>query len=95
MLALAFVASLTAAGIGFANRAEAWRGWYRPYGAYYYGPPRGYYGAYYRPFAPYRAYYAAPYPMVYPAYPYGYSTYYSYPAYYYGPPAGVSVSVGF
>lgn len=95
MLALTFMAAFSSVGVGLTNEAHAWRSWGRPYGAYYYGPPRGYYSGGY---APYRAYYAAPYPYyrprVYAAYPYDY---YPYPDsyYYYGPRSGVSVSFGF
>ncbi len=94
LLALAFMAAFSMVGIGFTNKADAWRGgWGRPYygGGYYYGPRAVYYGP---AVVPYRAYYAppvvAPYYPGYYAYPYP-----AYPSYYYGPPSGVSVSVGF
>jgi hypothetical protein len=94
LLALIFAAMFSSVGIGFANKAEAWRGdWGRgqPYRSYYYAPRVAYYG----PVVPYRAYYG-------PRYVRPYSTYYAYPAYpdygyydYYGPRSGVSVSFGF
>ena len=89
-LTLAFLAAFSTVGLGLSSSANAWRYWGRPYGAYYYGPPRvAYYGGY----APYRAYYApyyAPYygPRVYTAgYPYDYYYGYGYPYYgaYYAP----------
>src|SRR5438045_1910629 len=92
MLALTFLASFGVLGIGFTNKAEAWRswGWGRPYGSYYYGPRVSYYGP--RVVVPYRAYYAPRYVRPYSTYYYGpdYSDYY-YPDYY-GPRSGVSVS---
>jgi hypothetical protein len=99
MLLLTFLAAFSTVGLGMANSASAWRGWYgAPYRSYYYGGPRVY-----RSYAPYRAYYAAPYystyyaPPVYAAYPYGYYGYpYAYPgSYVYGPRAGVAVSFGY
>ena len=92
MLALTFVAVFSTAGIGIANKAEAWRsrGWGRPYVGYY--APRV---VYHGPPVPYRAYYGPRYVRPY------YSSYYRgypapyYPGYYYGPRSGVSVSVGF
>jgi hypothetical protein len=91
MLALTFGAVFSIVGIGFADRAEAWRdwgrGWGRPYVGYY--APRS---VYYGPVVPYRAYYGPHYVRPY------YSTYYDpyyYPDYYYVPRRGVNVSVGF
>jgi hypothetical protein len=91
LLALTFAAMFSSMGIGFATKAEAWRGdwgWGRPYRSYYYRPRDAYYG----PVVPYRAYYG-------PRYVRPYATYYAYPAYpdygYYGPRSGVSVSFGF
>jgi hypothetical protein len=97
MLMLVFLAAFSTVGMGMANSASAWRGWYGgPYRSFYYGGPRVYASG----FAPYRTYYApyyAPYygpPRVYTAYPYGYYGSYAYPgSYYYAP--GVAVSVGF
>lgn len=93
-LALTFLAAFSMAGLNFATPAQAWRGWGRPYRAYYYGPPRAYYGNY----APFRPYYRSYYygPRFYRPYPYYgyYGTYYA-PGYYYGPGPGFSVSVGF
>jgi len=95
MLMLAFLAAFSTVGLGMANSASAWRGWYGgPYRSFYYGPRVAY-----RSYAPYRTLYApyyAPYyaPRVYTAYPYGYYGPYAYPgSYYYAP--GVAVSVGF
>src|SRR3954462_5836421 len=93
LLALTFVAVFSSIGVGFANKAEAWRGdWGRPYRSYYYAPRAAYYG----PAVPYRSYYYGP------RYVRPYSAYYAYPAYpdyyyndYYGPRGGVSVSFGY
>ena len=96
VLALTFAAVFISAGIGFAPKAEAWRGdgwgWGRPYRSYYYAPRVAYYG----PVVPYRAYYGPRYVRPY------YSTYYAYPAYsdyyyndYYGPRSSISVSFGY
>lgn len=95
MLMLTFIAAFGTVGVGLTNSANAWRGggWGRPYGAYYYGPPRAYYGG----FVPYRAYYAPrvfaqPVYVAYPPY-----DYYAYPGsyYYVAPRPAVSVSFGF
>jgi hypothetical protein len=90
MLALTFMAAFGAAGIGVTNTAEAWRGWGRPYRAYY-GPR----AAYYAPVVPYRRGFYGGRRIVRPYY---YSSYYApaYPDYYYyGPGRGVTVSFGY
>jgi hypothetical protein len=92
LIGLTFVTAFTFAGVGVSNTAEAWRGWGRPYVAYYGGPPRSYYYRGYAPgYAPYRTYYSGP--RYYRPYNRGY--YYAEPGYYYGPRSGVSVSYGF
>ena len=78
MLTLTFAAAFGAAGLSLTDKADAHRGWYRPYAAYY-GPPayytpyRAYYGGYYAP----RAYYS-----------------YGYPGYFYRSVPRVAVRVG-
>ena len=93
MLTLTFITVFSAAGIGIAQKAEAWRrwGWDRPYAGYY--APRA---VYYGPPVPYRAYYGPRY--VRPSYSTYYGGYPIYPDYYqgyYGPRGGVSVSFGY
>ena len=88
MLTLTFVAAFSAAGAGLTNTAEAWRGWGRPYRAYY---APAHITATTRRTVPTIARITRR--RVYRPY---YTNYYAYPDYYYyGPPAGVSVSFGF
>ena len=91
MLTLTFLAAFSTIGVGFTSSADAWRGWRRPYAAYYYGPPSAYYYGY---GTPYRAYYAPryyrPYSYSYPPYYYGYGP----GAYYYGPRGRVAFRIG-
>lgn len=87
-MTLTFLAAFGTAGLFTPGQADAHRGWGRPYGGYYYGPPRAYYGGYYA--RPYSSYYYGP--GVYR--PYYYGSYYAPGGFYYSGPS-ISIGVGF